>query len=42
MAEGPVHDLAAANPPADEDTRSDSEAESTTMQLHLLQLMAHP
>jgi hypothetical protein len=31
MAEGPAHDPTVANPPADEDTRSDSEAESTAM-----------
>jgi hypothetical protein len=31
MAEGPVHDPAAANPSVDEGTRSDSEAESTAM-----------
>jgi hypothetical protein len=31
MAEGPAHDPAATNLPADEGSRSDSEAESTTM-----------
>jgi hypothetical protein len=31
MIEGPAHDPAVANPPADEGTRSDSEAESTSM-----------
>jgi hypothetical protein len=31
MAEGPVHDPIAVNPSVDESTRSDSEAENTTM-----------
>jgi hypothetical protein len=31
MAEGPAHDPVAANPPADEGTRSDSEVGSTAM-----------